>query len=181
MEWIKEHIIKRILLNIWTYITIFVIYFVIYGETKNQPRYVLMLQESTGNIYHARLIDPVYQSYVDKYNIFDSDDMFSMKSYNTKFIHYIGNIHKELLVDNQIGFTSLTVVPNRKYVTFSLLPELIKKPVAPEDIYDVDLVGLESKGLTNLKMIVGDSAESLENSLKERSDTFKQQNPPKKQ
>lgn len=179
MNWIKKFIVKGIFLNVWVYIAIITVYLLIYSETKNQSRYVLMLQESTGNMYHASLTSPSYNTYFDRFNILDDDDVFNIKSYNVKYLHYIGNINKEIKVDNKIEFPTLTVLPNRKFVIFNSLPEIIIKSTSQADVFNADLTGLESKGLTDVKMIMGDSAENLEKILKERSDKFKAQNPVK--
>ena len=173
--WLKLFI-NGILLNKWIYISLFLLYLLIYGETKNQSRYVLLFHESTGNFYHTSLTSPRYYSYLDRFNIFDGDDVFYIKSYNAKYLHYIGNVKNEKKVDTKVEIKSVQFLPQRNYVDFNQLPEIIKKSTAPDDICDVDVTGIESLGLTKFKMIMGESGESLENALKERSDKFKEQN-----
>lgn len=167
---------KKLFCNAWLYVTLCFIYLMVYGEVKGQSRYVLLFHEPTGNIYHANLVSPEYNSILDRLNIFDGDDIFNIRSFKASYIHYIGNIQKEKLVDNKIEYSTLKFLPNRRYVDHNQLPEVIKKPTSPFDLYEVDVNGLENLGLTRLTVIMDDSSESLEKPLKDRSDKFKREN-----
>ncbi len=130
-------------------------------------------------MYHANLVKPEYISYLNKFNIFVGDDMYYIKSYGAEYFHYIGNINSEKAVDNVLKFNTLKIMPSKKFMDNNNLPAVIKNIIAQNDIYEVDVTGLESLGLTKFTMITDDSSWSLDNFLKARSDKFKEQNPQK--
>lgn len=168
MKWFKI-----IFLNKWS-ICLYILYCIVWLNVKAQNRYAILLQESTGRLYHANLIKPEYVNYLHKFNIFDGDDIYNIKSFNVEYFHYIGNINRDDAVDNVLKFTTLKIIPSRKFVDNNNLPASIKNLIAQNDIYEVDVTGLESLGLTKFTMITDDSGWSLDSFLKERSKKFKE-------
>ncbi|MEI6215577.1 MAG: hypothetical protein WCP10_15865 [Desulfuromonadales bacterium] len=166
-------LLKKIFCSGWLYSTVFVIYLLVYGETKGNSRYVVLFHEPTGNLYHALLIDPEYNHIWNKFNIFDDDDVYNIKSFGAKYVHYIGNIKKEPMVDNKMEFKTIKFLPNRNYVDFNQLPEIIQKSTATIDVSETDVSGFESLGLNKFTLIIDESAERFEKRLKERADKFK--------
>lgn len=174
MKWVKKIFLNPI--SLFLYFGFLVFTFESYTQKRDMAQPVVLYQDTTGDLYTGHLGDPEFYSKLTLINIFDLADVFDTKSYNIQGFKRTGNIKTDKIDEDVPDMPTLKLYPTRKMVDYNKLPDSIKKEVIPEDVYDVEINGVESKGLKSFTMILSDSNDRLRKFLKDRSEQFEAKN-----